>query len=123
LVGSVFVVVDTMGAGRVVGVFDSENLAVRVIGGFGAYYKLFPANTWASFGQHCHVVLSCSGCLRVVAVTGSKLLATVLASSPYRRIQSCRRNRINADCLGWAMNEDQAAHLACLLREEPRLRP
>lgn len=35
-----YVVLDTMGDGRVVGVFDSEAAAAQVIGEFRAYYKL-----------------------------------------------------------------------------------
>lgn len=35
-----FVVVDTMGAGRIVGVFDTLTAAERVVGGFAAYYKI-----------------------------------------------------------------------------------
>jgi hypothetical protein len=37
---SVFVVYDTMGSGRIVGVFDCEADALRVIGPFGAYHEL-----------------------------------------------------------------------------------
>jgi hypothetical protein len=36
-----FVVIDVMGAGRVVGVFDSERAARHVIGDFPEYYKLY----------------------------------------------------------------------------------
>jgi hypothetical protein len=36
-----YVVVDTMGAGRIVGVFDNEPRAREIIGPFGAYYKLY----------------------------------------------------------------------------------
>ena len=35
-----FVVVDTMGDGRIVGVFDSEAAAQNVIGTWDEYYKL-----------------------------------------------------------------------------------
>jgi len=35
-----FVVVDLMGSGRVVGVFDSERAAARVVGEFGEYYRI-----------------------------------------------------------------------------------
>jgi hypothetical protein len=38
----VFVVIDTLGDGRIVGVFSSEESAREVIGEWGHYYKLHP---------------------------------------------------------------------------------
>jgi len=37
----VFIVLDLMGGGRVVGVFDTAKQAQRVIGDFPQYFKLF----------------------------------------------------------------------------------
>jgi hypothetical protein len=39
---TLYVVLDLLGAGRVVGVFDDRARAERVIGDFHHYYKLFP---------------------------------------------------------------------------------
>ena len=37
-----WIVIDLMGAGRLVGVFDSAERAARVVGAFSHYYKVFP---------------------------------------------------------------------------------
>jgi hypothetical protein len=37
---TLYVVVDLLGAGRIVGVFDERSRAEKIIGGFGHYYKL-----------------------------------------------------------------------------------
>ena len=36
----IYVVVDTMGASRIVGVFDSEAAAIAVVGDFPEYYEI-----------------------------------------------------------------------------------
>ncbi|MBI4511008.1 MAG: hypothetical protein HY698_15350 [Deltaproteobacteria bacterium] len=113
---SLFVVLDLVGAGRVVGAFNSSAHARAIIGEFGHYYKVIETPAWLVLGESLHVLLSSSGILQPVAVTGLGLIARAWAArSPYHRVEFCLRNKINPHVLEWTVSKAQREHVASLM--------
>jgi hypothetical protein len=112
-----YVVVDLMGAGRLVGVFDDEAYALRVVGEFPQYYKVLPcrAQDDARLDGHLFVSWNRAGgtevCGSITGVSGPAWYDPDAWSGIFL-------NRIDPDVLGWTKNDAQRAHLETLLAEE-----
>lgn len=131
-----FVVLDTKGCGRVLGVFDDRQRAEEITRRFPHYYRLCraglmsevpadlraspPAGPCAPEGPSpgwVHVVVDTMGHYRLVGVLADQGTAERLVrSSPgYCRLVECAINRINPAVLDWTCSEEQRAFLAALI--------
>jgi hypothetical protein len=114
---TLFVVVDLMGAGRVVGVFEREATARRVIGDFPQYYKVWACDAPARLAGNVFVLWNRQGINEVAGIYGSADEATGYAETPYHQVHTARLNEINRECLLWTVNDEQRAHLEALLAD------
>jgi hypothetical protein len=127
-----FVVLDTKGSGRVLGVFDDRQRAEEITRRYPHYYHLRPAGLLSEVPDHpapagapsgrVHVVVDTMGHYRLVGVLADRSAADRLVrkSPGYCRIVECTLNRINPDVLDWTGDAEQRAFLAALIEREPQ---
>jgi hypothetical protein len=114
---TLFVVVDLMGAGRVVGVFEREAAARRVIGDFPQYYKVWACDAPDRLTGDVFVVWDRQGMGSLAGIYGSPAEAKGYSESAYHQVHAARLNEINRECLAWTVNDEQRAHLMALLAD------
>jgi hypothetical protein len=135
-----FVVLDTKGSGRVLGVFDNVQQAEQITLRYPEYYHLHfldlmeepmptepsdppagePYRSPAEIAPRpdvVHVVLGTMGHFRALGVTVDRRRAELLLQEApaYCWIYECEVNRINPQVLDWAGNDEQRGFLARLM--------
>jgi hypothetical protein len=121
-----YVVLDLLGAGRVVGVFDERARAEHVIGEFSHYYKLAAVElrgvAHSPEEGACYVVIGTDGVFAVKGAFGNPHDAGAAAreNPSYRRVHLLRINYIDPSVVGWALSDEQRSWLKKLVEEQAR---